>query len=183
MGYLYTSWCFHIPLCRLHGAQRRAPLGGHLPLHQEPSASLCGQYQPLPLVLVFMAPCVGHWGVSSAVCPRWAWSHWLASSTCALTLAKSTPRKVTSTSCPCRVAFSVIDTGASGKGAGEACVSAGWLEASAWPLVPALSFFCISAVARFCMPAAMRCLHQPEGALGKSLHSEAIRESTSNVVP
>src|SRR6516162_9199366 len=127
----YSSTCYNRDDPERRCGERGAPLGGHLPLHQEPSASLCGQYQPLPLVLGFMAPCVGHCGVVSAVCPRWAWSHWLASSTCALTLAKSTPRKVTMTSWPCRVAFSVIDTGASGRGAGEACVGAGWLEASA----------------------------------------------------
>src|SRR5262249_28108049 len=149
--------------------ERGAHRGGPVRLRQERSASLCGQYQPLRLVLGFMAPCVGHWG-GAAVCPLWAWSHWLASSAFALTLAKSPPRKVTSTSCPCRVAFSVMLTGASGRGAvgASGCAGAG---ASAWPLVPALSFFCIRAVARFCMPAAMRCLHQPDGALGKSLHS------------
>ena len=118
-------------MCSLRAMGRACalPCGGYLPLHQEPSASLCGQYQPLPLVLGFMPPCLGHCGVSSAVCPLWAWSHWLASSTCALTLAKSTPRKVTRTSCPCRVAFRVIDTGASGRGVvgASGCAGVGWL--------------------------------------------------------
>src|SRR6516165_7315664 len=127
----YSSTCYNRDDAERRCGEREAPLGGHWPLHQEPSASLCGQYQPLPLVLGFMAPCVGHCGVVSGLCPRWAWSHWLASSTCALTLAKSTPRKVTMTSCPCRVALSVIDTGASGSGtvgaAGCACAGA-----SAW---------------------------------------------------
>jgi hypothetical protein len=36
--------------------ERGAPLGGYLALHHEPSASVWGPYQPLPLVLGFMAP-------------------------------------------------------------------------------------------------------------------------------
>src|SRR5215475_7054705 len=138
----YSSTCYNRNYAERRCGECGAPLGRHLPLHQEPSASLCGQYQPLPLVLGFIAPCVGHCGVVSAVCPLWAWSHWLASSTCTLTLAKSTPRKVTMTSWPCRAAFRVILTGASGRGAvgASGCACAG---ASAWPLVPALSFFCI----------------------------------------
>src|SRR5262249_6939733 len=121
-------------------------------------------------------PCVG--GCAGAC----TLSHSDACSTCALTLAKSTPRKVTITSWPCRVAFSVILTGASGNGAvgASGCTCAG---ASAWPLVPALHFFCTNAVARFCIPAAMRCLHQPEGALGKSLHSHVLLQITYCVAP
>src|SRR4030095_16706400 len=115
----YSSTCYNRDYAERWCGERGAPLGGHVPLHHEPSASLCGQYQPLPLVLGFMAPCLGHCGVSSVVGPRWAWSHWLASSTCALTLAKSTPRKVTMTSWPCRVTFSVMLTGASGSGSAE----------------------------------------------------------------
>src|SRR3954447_3567650 len=116
-----SSTCYTHDYTERRCGERGAPLGGHLPLHQEPSASLCGQYQPLPLVLGFMAPCVGHWGVVSTgaagvLAGACAVSHAEASSTCALTLAKSTPRKVTSTSWPPKRAFSVMLTGASGKG-------------------------------------------------------------------
>ena len=74
--------------------------------------------QPLPFLLGFIAPWSGHSGACGRVDGGgvWRWSHWLACSTCAWTLAKSWPRKVTSTSCPCSMAFSVILTGASGKG-------------------------------------------------------------------
>src|SRR5215510_14031576 len=130
----YSSTCNTRDDTERRCGERGAPLGGHLPLHHEPSASLCGQYQPLPLVLGFMAPCLGHCGVVSALCPPWAWSHWLASSTCDLTLAKSTPRKVTMTSWPCRVALSVILTGASGSGAvgASGCAGGSWLGGLAW---------------------------------------------------
>ena len=43
-------------------------MGGYLRFvgHQESSSSLVGQYQPVPFVLAFMAPCVGHCGTVSA---------------------------------------------------------------------------------------------------------------------
>src|SRR6266516_3857699 len=96
-----------------HRIHQCSPSAHYLPLHQ-PSAVLCDHQERPSLWFSFIGTsCLGHcWAGSSAVCPLWAFSHWLASSTCVLTLAKSTPRKVTSTSCPCRVAFSVIDTGA-----------------------------------------------------------------------
>src|SRR5262249_4923299 len=148
-------------------------------------AILAGQYHvPLALVLSFMAPCHGQTGVCVGCtvlgsAGAWALSHSDACSTCVLTLAKSTPRDVTSTSCPCRLAFSVMLTGASGRGAGVGCGCAG----SAWPFVPALSFCCTSACARFCMPAAILCLHQPEGACGKSLQSHSPLTKRYTVVP
>src|SRR5712692_8755495 len=86
-------------------ARRPCPVGGYLPLHQ-PSAVLW-LYHVLPSFPWFSfiaTPCVGHWGVSAVGWPPCAWSHWLAASTCTLTLAKSVPRRVTRTSCPLRVA-------------------------------------------------------------------------------
>ena len=95
------------------------------------------------------------WRVVGCVClcRAWAWSHWLASSTCALTLAKSTPRKVTMTSWPCRVALSVMLTGASGSGAVGAVWLRWWLAGSVWPLVPASSFALVSSCARLAIAA------------------------------
>src|SRR5262249_14873568 len=105
--------------------------GRYLPRHQRPSAVLC-EYHTWPLrsyrfntawwarqyglsscarcVVPLIGGGVGGWAGA------WTLSHSDACSTCALTLAKSTPRKVTMTSCPCRVAFRVILTGASGSG-------------------------------------------------------------------
>src|SRR5712691_8815266 len=111
------------------------PLGErYRPLHQAPSASFTGQYQPLPLVLGFIAPCVGHCGVSSVGGRPLTSSHWLAASTWAWTLAKSTPRKVTMTSCPWIRPLSVMLTGASGNGAVGAagCAGGGWLAPPGW---------------------------------------------------
>src|SRR5436190_3496299 len=163
---------------------------GYLPLHQWPSGSFTGQYQPVPFVLGFRAPCVGHCGVASAVGGLpWVCNHALACSTCTFTLAKSVPRKVTRTSCPLSLALSVMLTGASGSGelvsAGEVCTGGGvgWLGTSAWPLVPASSFALASAEARLYRPAAMRCLHHPLGALAKSLHSQAPFTTKYAVVP
>ena len=87
---------------------------------------------------VICTPCLVHQpGLGAgqpALCPGWVavlelctLSHSDACSTCALTLAKSTPRKVTMTSWPCRVAFSVMLTGASGSGARGSVGCAGWL--------------------------------------------------------
>src|SRR6266540_2069198 len=42
-------------------ARRPCPVGGYLLLHQRPSGSFAGQYQPLPLVLGFIGPSVGCW--------------------------------------------------------------------------------------------------------------------------
>ena len=88
---IYVTWgtrgrCTPVPLHPGHGATTRllpqtarggcalaagqgvypAPGERYRALHQAPSASFTGQYQPLPLVLGFMAPCVGHCGVVSA---------------------------------------------------------------------------------------------------------------------
>src|SRR5439155_9652903 len=127
------------------GAERvPCPVGSYLPLHQ-PSAALW-LYHVLPSLPWFSfigTPCLGHCGVSAVAGPSCAWSHWLAASPCTLTLAKSVPRKVTSTSCPWRVALSVMLTGASGSGVvetvGEACGEVGWLGAVAWPFAGASS--------------------------------------------
>src|SRR6266446_234302 len=127
---------------------------------------------PLPLVLGFIAPCVGHCGVSST-------GFVATGKRCRMTSSRasnrpsSTSRKVSCTWRPASSRWTFTDAGASGKDAvgGSAGVGAGAAGASPWPLVPAVRVRCIRAVARFCMPAAMRCLHQPEGALGKSLQS------------
>src|SRR5439155_915443 len=62
----YTSSSTSHPPSRKWGRARRpCPVGSYLPLHQLPSANLVGQYHPLPLVLGFIGPCVGHRGASS----------------------------------------------------------------------------------------------------------------------
>jgi hypothetical protein len=60
---------------------------------QEPSANLCGQYQPFPLVLACIAPCVGHcgvvavvWALTAGLSPRLRIG-WLSSATRNLSLA------------------------------------------------------------------------------------------------
>src|SRR3989442_8884104 len=91
---------------------------GYLPLHQPSTVLWLYHVRPsLPWFSFIGTPCVGHCGVSSAVCPLWALSHWLASSTFALTLGNYIPRKATSTSFPCSMALIVMLTGASGTGA------------------------------------------------------------------
>src|SRR3989442_7664821 len=92
---------------------------GYLPLHQPSTVLWLYHVRPsLPWFSFSGTPCLGHClAVSSALCPLWALRHWLASSTCRLTLTKSTPRNVTITSCTCSIAFSVILTCASGTGA------------------------------------------------------------------
>src|SRR5262249_31926053 len=122
----------------------------------------CLAHQPLGCAVVCVGGCAG-------ACTL---SHSEACSTCALTLAKSTPRKVTSTSCPCRVAFSVIDTGASGSGNVGVSGCAGWLGASGWPLVSA-SLALVNSCARRAIAAPRRCLQKLWGALGKSLHEHS----------
>src|SRR6266545_2088324 len=70
------------------------------------------------------------------------------------------------------------DAGASGSGvlgtAGEACTAVDSLAGAAWPLAGASSGARTRAATRLARPAAMRCLHQPDGALGKSLHSRKV---------
>jgi hypothetical protein len=153
------------------------PGGGYLPLHQ-PSAvrwdhqerpslwfcvicTLCLLHQPgrsqrsdCPV------PCVGDWAGACTL------SHWLASSTCALTLAKSVPRRVTMTSCPCRVALSVILTGASGNGTvgTSGCAGGGWLGGSAGLVAGASSLALVSSCARRAIAALRRCLQRLCGA-------------------
>ena len=110
-----------------------------------------------------MAPCLGHCGVSSAVCPLWAWSHWLASSTCALTLAKSTPRKVTMHLMAVQGGFERDAHRCLWQGRrGSVWLRWCWLAGgSAWPLVAALQLLPWSAPwPASCNAAAMRCLHQ-----------------------
>ena len=84
--------------------------------------TLCLAHQPLGSSVFCVGGCAG-------ACTL---SHSAACSTCTLTLAKSTPRKVTMTSWPCRVAFRVILTGASGNGAVGASGCAGWRLAGGW---------------------------------------------------
>ena len=78
------------------------------------STALCARQYGLSSCAGCVVPCVG--GRVGGCAGAWTLSHCEACSTCALTLAKSTPRKVTMTSWPCRVAFSVMLTGASGRG-------------------------------------------------------------------
>ena len=102
-----------------------APEWRYLPLPQVPSAKRWDHHErPFLWFWRICTPCLLHqpsgcpapcMGGCAGACTL---SHSDACSTCALTLAKSTPRKVTSTSCPCRVAFRVMLTGASGRGAG-----------------------------------------------------------------
>jgi hypothetical protein len=144
----------------------------YLPRHQRPSAVLCEYHTwPLRSYRLSTALCAWQYGVSSlsGCVVRWAggcggaWtlSHSDACSTCALTLAKSTPRKVTMTSWPCRVALSVMLTGASGSGAvgagdcasGSASAGAGAGAAAAWPLLAACSLALTSSCARRAMAA------------------------------
>src|SRR5262245_4216242 len=113
-----SAWpCSHPSIVRMGRAGSAPPLPccPYFPLHQ-PSAVLCdNQERPSLWFCVILTVCLLH--QPSAAGGRagvWMLSHSLACSTCALTLAKSVPRRVTSTSCPCRVAFRVIDTGASG---------------------------------------------------------------------
>src|SRR5215470_10815828 len=99
------------------------PSGGYLPWHQ-PSGVLWDHHErPFLWFWRICTPCLLHQpsgcsvpclGDCAGACTL---SHSDACSTCALTLAKSTPRKVTMTSWPCRVDFSVMLTGASGSGA------------------------------------------------------------------
>src|ERR1700704_2985134 len=77
-------------------------------------------------------------------------------------------------------------TGASGRGAVGTSAGVGGVGASGWLwLAPfgCARVRCIRVVARFCMPAAMRCLHQPLVALGKSLHSQVPLTTKYCVVP
>src|SRR4029453_2639923 len=146
-----------------------APEQRYRPLHQ-PSAVLCDhQERPSFWLGVICTPCLLHQpsgcpvlcvGGCAGVCTL---SHSDAASTWALTLAKSIPRNVTSTSCPCRVALSVMLTGASGSGAVGASGCAGWLGASVWPFVSA-SFALVSSCARRAIAALRRCLHNWCGA-------------------
>src|SRR5262245_16657166 len=138
----------------------------YFPLHQ-PSVVLWDHHEWPSLWFSFIwTPCLAHQpsGRSvlcvdgcAGVCPL---SHSDACSTCALTLAKSTPRKVTSTSCPCRAAFSVMLTGASGRGTvgASGCAGGGWLDGSAWPLAPVSSIALVSSCARLAIAALRRCL-------------------------
>ena len=131
-----------------------APGWRYLPLHQVPSAKRWDhQERPFLWFWRICTPCLLHqpsgcpvpcMGGCAGACTL---SHSDACSTCALTLAKSVPRRVTRTSWPRRVAFSVIDTGASGSGAMGASHCAGWLGGSAWPLVSA-SFALTNSCAR-----------------------------------
>src|SRR5262249_36423813 len=147
-----------------------------LPLHQPSGVQCDHQERPSLWLCRICTPCLAHqpgWGDRSACPVLWAGgcagactlSHSDACSTCALTLAKSTPRKVTITSWPCRVAFSVIDTGASGSGNVGVSGCAGWLGASAWPLVSA-SLALANSCARRAIAAPRRCLQNWCGALG-----------------
>src|SRR6266446_7393612 len=96
-------------------ARRLCPVGGYRPLHQPLAVLWLYHMLPsLPWFSFIATLCLGHCGVSAVGGPPCAWSHWLAASTCTLTLAKSVPRRVTRTSCPLSVAFSVMLTGASG---------------------------------------------------------------------
>ena len=107
-------------------------LACYLPLHQP--SGVRWLYHVLPFLPWFSfsgTPCLGHCGAVSAVGPLWVCSQVAAASTCALTLAKSVPRNVTMTSWPLSVAFSVIDTGASGSGTTGVSGCVGWLAASA----------------------------------------------------
>src|SRR5215510_599997 len=99
-----------------------APCWRYFPLHQPCVVLWDHQEWPSLWFCVICTPCLLHQplgcpvpcvGGCAGVCTL---SHSDACSTCALTLAKSVPRKVTMTSWPFRVAFSVIDTGASGNG-------------------------------------------------------------------
>src|SRR5207244_6433534 len=77
--------------------------------------------------------------------------------------------------------------GASGNGVvvtvGEACGKVGWLGAVAWPFAGASDCARARAATRLARPAAMRCLHQPLGARGKSLHSHVPLTTKYWVVP
>jgi hypothetical protein len=150
-----------------------APGWRYWPRHQRPSAVLWLYHTWPPRSYRFStALCAWQYGVSSlsGCVVRWAggcggaWtlSHCEACSTCALTLAKSTPRKVTMTSWPCRVAFSVMLTGASGSGtvgagdcaSGSAGAGAGAGAAAAWPLLAACRLALTSSWARRASPKA-----------------------------
>jgi hypothetical protein len=106
---LYTFWYPYIPTCRFHGTAcpcTSRPLSGGT----TKSGHLCGSGASARCACCTSLPgcpmpCVG---ACAGACTL---SHSDARSTCALTLAKSIPRKVTMTSWPCRVALSVMLTG------------------------------------------------------------------------
>jgi hypothetical protein len=75
--------------------------------------ALCARQYGLSSWVGCVLPCDG--GRVGGCGGAWTLSHCEACSTCALTLAKSVPRNVTMTSWPCRVAFRVMLTSASGR--------------------------------------------------------------------
>src|SRR5262245_54205178 len=167
------------------------PSGGYLPWHHPAAVLWDHQERPFLWFCVICTPCLLHQpsgcsvlcvGACAGVCTL---SHSDACSTCALTLAKSTPRKVTMTSWPCRVALSVMLTGASGSAVvgASGCAGGGWLGGSAWLVAGASSLALVSSCARLAIAALRRCLQKPCGALAKSLHSHVPLHTTYCVVP
>src|SRR5262245_39209099 len=147
------------------------PSGGYLPWHHPAAVLWDHQERPFLWFCVICTPCLLH---QPSGCPVFCvggcagactLSHSDACSICALTLAKSTPRKVTMTSCPCRVALSVMLTGASGSDTMgvSSCAGAGWVGDSAWPLVSTCVAL-VSSCARRTIAALRRCLQRLCGA-------------------
>src|SRR5882724_5978959 len=150
------------PLGKWGRARRLCPVGGYLLLHQRPSASLAGQYQPLPLVLGFIGPCVGHRGVVSSADLGATGNRCSTASRRCSNRPSSLSRSVSCTWRPASSTWTLTLAGASGSGvlgtAGEACVRVGWLAA------PASSFALVSSCARLAIAALRRCLQKLWGA-------------------
>src|SRR5207302_4180886 len=134
----------------------------------------------------FIGPCVGHCVGSSVGLTTRGNRCSTASSRCSKR-PSSLSRKVSCTWRPASSRWTLTLAGASGNGVvgtvGEACGKVGWLGAVAWPFAGASDCARARAATRLARPAAMRCLHQPLGARGKSLHSHVPLTTKYAVVP